>query len=140
LLAIARVNNPKLMFLGEPTTGLDPQARRNFWALVEGIKARGKIIILTTHYMEEAYVSCDEIAIMDHDGIIAQGSPTQLLAAHFDDIILQLPQQDYLLARDEFDAPVVRHRGMVEIPISDVNGTIARRLNRGLSLTHLRIR
>jgi ABC-2 type transport system ATP-binding protein len=108
--------------------------------LVEGIKARGKIIILTTHYMEEAYVSCDEIAIMDHDGIIAQGSPTQLLAAHFDDIILQLPQQDYLLARDEFDAPVVRHRGMVEIPISDVNGTIARRLNRGLSLTHLRIR
>ncbi|HEX2238850.1 MAG TPA: hypothetical protein VHJ19_11125 [Gammaproteobacteria bacterium] len=128
------------MFLDEPTTGLDPQARRNFWALVEGIKARGKIIILTRHYMEEAYVSCDEIAIMDHDGIIAQGSPTRLLAAQFDDIILQLPQQDYLLARDEFDAPVVPHRGMVEIPISDVNDTIAGRLNRGVSLTHLRIR
>lgn len=140
LLAIALVNDPEIMFLDEPTTGLDPQARRNFWALVEDIKARGKTVVLTTHYMEEAYVLCDEIAIMDHGRIIAQGSPKQLLAAHFDDVILQLPQQDYSLAHDEFDAPVAHHRGMVEIPTSDVTGTIARLMNRGVSLTHLRIR
>jgi ABC-2 type transport system ATP-binding protein len=140
LLAIALINNPEIMFLDEPTTGLDPQARHNFWALVEGIKARGKTIILTTHYMEEAYTLCDEIAIMDHGRIIAQGSPKQLLTAHFNDVILQLPEPDYSRACREFDAAVVQHRGMVEIATSDVNGTIMRLMDRGVSLTHLRIR
>ncbi|MBE2294199.1 MAG: ABC transporter ATP-binding protein, partial [Phycisphaerales bacterium] len=75
LLAIALVNDPELIFLDEPTTGLDPQARRNFWKLIDRIKARGKTILLTTHYMEEAYQLCDQIAIMDHGRIIAQGTP-----------------------------------------------------------------
>ena len=68
-----------MLFLDEPTTGLDPQARRNFWELVESIKARRKTIILTTHYMEEAELLCDEIAIMDRGRIVAQGPPRQLL-------------------------------------------------------------
>ncbi|MGH8502058.1 MAG: ABC transporter ATP-binding protein [Gammaproteobacteria bacterium] len=140
LLAIALVNDPEIIFLDEPTTGLDPQARRNFWALVEGVKARGKTVVLTTHYMEEAYVLCDEIAIVDHGRIIAQGSPKQLLAAHFDDVILQLPEQDYLPARDELDVPVVHHRGVVEIATADVNGTVTRLIEHGVPLTHLRIR
>ncbi len=140
LLAIALINNPEIMFLDEPTTGLDPQARRNFWKLVENIKARGKTIVLTTHYMEEAYVLCDEIAIMDHGRIIAQGTPRQLLAAHFDDVILQLPQRDWSVAGDDLGVPVVHQRGTVEIATADVNGTITRLIDRGIALTHLRIR
>ncbi|MGH8561644.1 MAG: ABC transporter ATP-binding protein, partial [Nevskiales bacterium] len=75
LLAIALVNDPAVVFLDEPTTGLDPQARRNFWDLINRIKALNKTVVMTTHYMEEAYRLCDEIAIMDHGLIIAQGSP-----------------------------------------------------------------
>ena len=73
LLAIALVNDPDLVFLDEPTTGLDPQSRRNFWALIEGIRREGKTILLTTHYMEEASVLCDEIAIIDRGRIVRTG-------------------------------------------------------------------
>jgi ABC-2 type transport system ATP-binding protein len=83
LLAVALVNDPAVLFLDEPTTGLDPQARRNFWDLVQSIKERRKTIILTTHYMEEAELLCDELVIMDHGRIIAQGSPPELLRSHF---------------------------------------------------------
>lgn len=92
LLAIALVNDPDLVFLDEPTTGLDPQSRRNFWSLVEGIKQAGKTVLLTTHYMEEASVLCDEIAVIDHGRIIEQGAPTQLLAQHFPRALVRLPR------------------------------------------------
>src|ERR1700722_1046932 len=82
-LAIALVNDPAILFLDEPTTGLDPQARRNFWELIQSIKARNKTIILTTHYMDEAELLCDEIAIMDRGRLIARGGPRQLLQEHF---------------------------------------------------------
>ncbi len=95
LLAIALVNDPQVLFLDEPTTGLDPQARRNFWELVESIKARRKTIILTTHYMEEAQLLCDEIAIMDRGHIIAQGAPQQLLREHFAEVLLELPRHEF---------------------------------------------
>jgi ABC-2 type transport system ATP-binding protein len=78
-VAIALVNDPKVLFLDEPTTGLDPQARRHLWDLVKKIKARGKTIILTTHYMDEAEVLCDRIAIMDHGKIIALDTPEKLI-------------------------------------------------------------
>ncbi|MEK7631937.1 MAG: ABC transporter ATP-binding protein [Patescibacteria group bacterium] len=78
-IAVALVNKPKVLFLDEPTTGLDPQARRNLWDLINQIKGRGVTIILTTHYMEEAEVLCDRIAIMDHAKIIALDTPTGLL-------------------------------------------------------------
>ncbi|MGH8267190.1 MAG: ABC transporter ATP-binding protein, partial [Steroidobacteraceae bacterium] len=95
LLAIALVNDPAVLFLDEPTTGLDPQARRNFWELVQSIKARRKTIILTTHYMEEAELLCDEIAIMDRGRIIAQGAPRRLLREHFAAVLLELPRGDF---------------------------------------------
>jgi len=79
LLALALVNDPDILFLDEPTTGLDPQARRHFWQLIEGIKKQEKSIVLTTHYMEEAYVLCDYIIIMDQGKIIAEGAPDSLL-------------------------------------------------------------
>jgi len=90
LLAVALVNRPRLMFLDEPTTGLDPQARRNFWTLVQGIRADGATIVLTTHYMDEAQVLCDEIAIMDEGKIITQGSPDELLHAKYGDELIHL--------------------------------------------------
>ncbi len=78
-IAVALVNKPKVLFLDEPTTGLDPQARRNLWDLVDLVKKRGVTIVLTTHYMEEAEVLCDRIAIMDHAKIIALDTPLNLL-------------------------------------------------------------
>jgi len=79
-MATALVGDPELLFLDEPTTGLDPQARRHLWDLVEGLKRAGRTIILTTHYMDEAERLCDRVAIMDHGKVIALGTPQQLIA------------------------------------------------------------
>ncbi len=140
LLAIALVNDPELIFLDEPTTGLDPQARRNFWELIHRIKARGKTILLTTHYMEEAYHLCDEIAIMDHGRIIAQGTPHELLEAHFDDVVLQLPAADFPDPPPPLSHTVVRGRNSVEILTRDVTAAIRELLARDISLARLQIR
>ena len=93
LLALAILNDPKIVFLDEPTTGLDPQARRNFWQLIDRIKKQNKTVILTTHYMDEAESLCDEIVIMDKGKIIEQGAPQALLKKHFDGVMLSLPSQ-----------------------------------------------
>jgi ABC-2 type transport system ATP-binding protein len=78
-IAIGLVNDPRVLFLDEPTTGLDPQARRNLWELVEQIKAKGKTVVITTHYMDEAEVLCDRVAIMDAGKIISLNSPRKLI-------------------------------------------------------------
>jgi ABC-2 type transport system ATP-binding protein len=83
LLGIALINDPDLLFLDEPTTGLDPHARREFWRNIELIKAEGKTVILTTHYMDEAETLCDELIVMDHGHIIEAGVPHDLIAKHF---------------------------------------------------------
>ena len=79
-MAAALVGDPELLFLDEPTTGLDPQARRHLWDLVDDLKRSGRTIILTTHYMEEAERLCDRVAIMDHGKVIALGTPKELIA------------------------------------------------------------
>lgn len=139
LLAIALVNNPDIIFLDEPTTGLDPQARRNFWDLIESIKAEGKTILLTTHYMDEAYVLCDEIAIMDHGKIIALGTPKQLLESHFNDVILQIPETAINDAMKENYSIHVK-KGMAEITTSNVNKAIEDLISKNVSLEHLQVR
>ena len=142
LLAIALVNDPDIVFLDEPTTGLDPQARLNFWDLVNKIKSRNKTVLLTTHYMEEAYNLCDEIVIMDHGRIIAQGSPDALLAEHFKDVVIELPQSDF----NERAVALVPYRVLekvrptVEIVTSDVNATLADLLSANVSLSGLQVR
>ncbi|AEH50452.1 ABC transporter ATP-binding protein [Pseudothermotoga thermarum] len=78
-LAVALVNDPKIVFLDEPTTGLDPQARRHVWQIVEDLRKSGKTIFLTTHYMEEAEKLADHVLIMDHGKIIAEGTVDQLI-------------------------------------------------------------
>lgn len=78
-IAVALVHEPKVLFLDEPTTGLDPQARRNLWELVQQIQEEGITVILTTHYMEEAQVLCNRIAIMDEGKIIALDTPDRLI-------------------------------------------------------------
>jgi ABC-2 type transport system ATP-binding protein len=80
-MACALVGDPELLFLDEPTTGLDPQARRQLWDLVEKFKSEGRTILLTTHYMDEAEQLCDHVAIMDHGKKIALGTPRELIAS-----------------------------------------------------------
>jgi len=78
-VALALVNDPELVFLDEPTTGLDPQARHNLWDIILKMKEMKKTVILTTHYMEEAEKLCDRVAIIDHGKIIAEGAPAELI-------------------------------------------------------------
>ena len=80
-LACALVGDPELLFLDEPTTGLDPQARRQLWDLIDTFRRAGKTILLTTHYMDEAERLCDDLAIMDRGQVIAQGTPRGLIAS-----------------------------------------------------------
>lgn len=82
MLALALINKPRLIFLDEPSTGLDPQSRRNLWDILKQLKEEGRTLILTTHSMEEAEYLCDEIAIMDQGTIIAQSSPAELIHQH----------------------------------------------------------
>ncbi len=140
LLAIALVNDPELVFLDEPTTGLDPQARRNFWQLVRSIKARNNTMILTTHYMEEAYHLCDQIVIMDNGSIIAEGTPRELLAEHFEDVILTVPKVDAEERLDGFPYTVLTTGDVFEISARDVDSAIRALLDRDIPLQRLSIR
>ena len=80
-LGCALVGDPEVVFLDEPTTGLDPQSRRQTWEIVEALKARGRTVLLTTHYMEEASRLCDRVAVIDHGKVIALGTPRELIAS-----------------------------------------------------------
>lgn len=91
MLALALINRPALIFLDEPSTGLDPQSRRYLWDIVEDIKDDGKTIVMTTHSMEEAEFLCDTIAIVDQGSIIAEGSPAELIAKHCKTNTITLP-------------------------------------------------
>ncbi|HEV8535192.1 MAG TPA: ABC transporter ATP-binding protein [Candidatus Limnocylindria bacterium] len=106
-IATALVNSPQVLFLDEPTTGLDPQARRNLWDLVRGIQSRGTTVLLTTHYLDEAEVLCDRVAIMDEGRIVALDPPRKLI--------------DDLLARG-FAKPVLQQKANLEDVFLDLTG------------------
>ncbi len=96
LLALAIIPMPEIVFLDEPTTGLDPQARRNFWDLIRRIRDEKTTVVLTTHYMDEAELLCDRIAIMDQGKILEIDTPEKLLSKHFEGVLVTLPYQDVL--------------------------------------------
>ena len=124
LLAVALVNRPKLIFLDEPTTGLDPQARRNFWELVQRILASGATVILTTHNMDEAQILCDEIAIMDVGKIIVQGAPNTLLQDRYQGLIIELPVADLSDDLGTIEHRVIDNMGVVEIVSTDITASL----------------
>ena len=140
LLAIALINDPAMIFLDEPTTGLDPQARRNFWDLIQSIKARRKTIILTTHYMEEAELLCDEIAIMDNGKIIAQGTPRNLLSQHFAEVLLELPRQEFPDSARRLPLKVIEGSDRIEITTNDLDATLRTLMDAHVPMRNLRIR
>ncbi|MCU7922728.1 MAG: ABC transporter ATP-binding protein [Candidatus Thiodiazotropha sp. (ex Dulcina madagascariensis)] len=141
LLAIALINNPEVVFLDEPTTGLDPQSRRNLWRQVRRIKAENKTLVLTTHYMEEAFELCDEIIIMDHGVIIAQGNPKALLADHFDNAVITLPlsaiPHDF---QPDDTSTLLPQDGQMEILSRDVDATIHHLATQRIPLKQLQVR
>jgi len=109
LLALAIIPKPEMVFLDEPTTGLDPQARRNFWDLIGRIKAEKTTVLLTTHYMDEAQVLCEQIAIMDHGKILEIDTPEALLAKHFEGVLIRLPYDGCCSdALEKFEGIVIR--------------------------------
>jgi len=140
LLAVALVNRPRLVFLDEPTTGLDPQARRNFWDLVKSIRAEGTTVILTTHYMEEAEILCDEIAIMDTGKIIIQGSPDELLKQHYKNTFIELPVDDFSGDLAGLEHRVIESLGLIEIETNDVNESLRELAAHTTGLNRMKIR
>jgi ABC-2 type transport system ATP-binding protein len=93
-LALSLVNDPSLIFLDEPTTGLDPQSRRQIWTIIKDLQQRGKTVMLTTHYMEEAQTLCDRVAVMDAGHIIALDSPQNLIAQHFETTAIEFEERN----------------------------------------------
>ena len=140
LLAIALINDPKLLFLDEPSTGLDPQARRNLWELVENVQAEGKTIILTTHYMEEAQELCDEIAIMDQGRIIAAGSPQELIDRYCEGVTVTLPGYDADFPEDDFPLQFNRMDDVVEIYAKDVKMCLQAFMDFNLDIQDMTVR
>ena len=139
LLALALINDPKVLFLDEPTTGLDPQARRNFWQLIERQKSHGKTIILTTHYMDEAEVLCDRIAIVDRGKIIALGAPSKLLRQHLPGMIVRLPKT--AIGDPEFlNFKVNFTQFFIEIITEDVEAVVAQLLAHKIPINDLTIK
>ena len=139
LLALALINNPQLIFLDEPTTGLDPHSRRLFWDLINQIKQQGKTIILTTHYMDEAEYLCDHIAVMEQGTIIEEGTPHQLLSRHFKGVLMRLPQN--LQPALEQAQIIYRDSGQsCDIYTDDVQQQLQQLMAAGISLEGLSIK
>ena len=140
LLAMALANDPDLLFLDEPTTGLDPQARRHLWDIVRNIKQRNKTIILTTHYMEEAEILCDEIGIIDNGKIIAMGTPQGLLKEHGGWATINLRADLDGKVMDMFPCRWYRTHDHIEIQTDSVNDCLRRLVDLGVDLTSMNVR
>ena len=151
-MACALVSDPELLFLDEPTTGLDPQARRHLWDLVDQLKQAGRTIILTTHYMEEAERLCDRVAIMDHGRIIALGTPQQLISSIGVEHIVEFAVTGHASGEGHVDAALLTaipgvksHRvdaGLHQLSVSELHSAVplifAALAAQGLHLSELR--
>ena len=120
-LALSLVNSPELLFLDEPTTGLDPNARRAIWEVIRGLKARGKTIILTTHYLDEAQQLSDKVAIMNHGKIVAMGTSEEIIQQHGSGERLEIHGDErlaeYIKDNTELQVDYNKARGEIVIPL-----------------------
>ena len=120
-LALSLVNTPELLFLDEPTTGLDPNARRAIWDVIRGLKAKGKTIILTTHYLDEAQQLCDRVAIMNHGHIVAMGTSDEIIKEHGSGERLEIHGSeklaDYIRANTELQVDYDKTKKEIIIPL-----------------------
>jgi ABC-2 type transport system ATP-binding protein len=127
-VALALVNDPELVFLDEPTTGMDPAARRALWDIILTLKGEGKTVLLTTHYLEEAEVLCDRVAIMDHGKILEEGTVDELVSRRFKERAVRFDTIDGLgderLAAMPGVTSVKHEDGEVLVYTRDVAGTI----------------
>lgn len=137
LLALALINQPQLLFLDEPTVGLDPQARHHFWDLINKIKQQSTTIILTTHYMEEASLLCDQLVIIDHGKILAVGTPNELVADKFSNFQLRLPKNGKLQL--PLSLPYQEEGEYVIIDTKQVNMVLRQLMTAGINLEGLTI-
>jgi ABC-2 type transport system ATP-binding protein len=137
-IALALVNDPEIVFLDEPTTGLDPQARRNLWDVISGLREAGKTIVLTTHYMEEAEVLCDRVAIMDAGRIIACDTPLNLIQSLDQDATIrarverELDLEAICRLPGALDAEILE--GQLAVRTTDVQATLTGLLRRASEL------
>ncbi|MGC9529972.1 MAG: ABC transporter ATP-binding protein [Candidatus Bipolaricaulaceae bacterium] len=147
-LGAALINDPDLLFLDEPTTGLDPQARRHMWDSIDALKAQGKTMVLTTHYMEEAEALADQVCIMDHGKVIARGSPRELVAGLGEETMVEFAAPELPPAARQAlagCAPAVRSDGqLVILEADDLVATMERLLSwsraQGIPLADMTVR
>jgi ABC-2 type transport system ATP-binding protein len=140
MLALALINKPDLVFLDEPSTGLDPQARRNLWDIVQTIKGEGRTLVLTTHNMEEAQYLCNEIAIMDNGRIIAQGTPEDLIKRHCGGVTVVLPSHNFDLKAGNLSDPYHLLHDRVEIMTDDLNRCVNELISQNINLKNMTVR
>ena len=147
-IALALVNNPRVIFLDEPTSGLDPQSRHNIWGIIEYVRGKGKSVFITTHYMEEAQRLCDRVAIVDHGRIIATDAPDKLVAQHFQEEAIEFELNRKLDNEDLSTLAgvtnVIQENGKVTVFSNTVPATVAALLDlakqKGFELTNLYVR
>ncbi len=144
-LGCALVGDPEFLFLDEPTTGLDPQARRQLWDLIEQFKAEGRTILITTHYMDEAERLCDRVAIMDHGKVIALASPKELIASIGVEHIVEFSAAGFdagPLQRIEGVRDIRRENGSVQLQVTELHRAVPALLaeldRQSIALTELR--
>ncbi|MFA5771758.1 MAG: ABC transporter ATP-binding protein [Thermoplasmata archaeon] len=138
-IALALVNDPKLIFLDEPTTGLDPQARRSVWELINDLRAKGKTIILTTHYMEEAERLSDRVAIMDGGKIIASGTPKELISSLGKESVVEFSNPNSIEL--EIEGVKIKKEGQSTIIYSkDLQNTLQILLSKNIRMEEMKIR
>jgi ABC-2 type transport system ATP-binding protein len=140
MLALALVNRPELVFLDEPSTGLDPQARRNLWDVIQKIKNQGKTVVLTTHYMEEAQHLCNEIAIMDDGQIIAQGSPEDLILKYCSGVTVVLPKKSLNPSLPDLSMQLHEVQDRLEINTRDLNKCLQELIAKKVDLGEMTVR
>ncbi|MDX2511058.1 MAG: ABC transporter ATP-binding protein [Desulfobacterales bacterium] len=139
MLALALLNEPDLLFLDEPSTGLDPQSKRYLWDIVEEVKKEGKTIILTTHSMAEAEFLCDSIAIMDQGLIIANGSPAQLITDHCNTNTITLSPESVAKQLSCLEMDYKTNGSSVLIKTTHVDDTLGKLISCGVDLSEMTV-